>query len=76
MFKLFLSGFAIVFLGMILMFASSLMSGIGDTSGAAIVFIGPIPIGLGYGRLGLQLFVLAIIIAVVAFAMFWLMRRK
>lgn len=76
MFKIFLSGFAIVFLGMILMLAASVTSGVSQTSGAAIVFIGPIPIGFGYGRFGLEVFVLALVLAVVALAFFWVMKRK
>jgi len=76
MFKIFLTGFAIVFLGMIMMMAASVVSGLGQTSGAVIVFIGPIPIGFGYGRFGLEVFALALVMAVVALAFFWVMRRR
>jgi len=75
-FKVFLSGFAIVVLGMILMIAASMMPGAEQTSGAAIILIGPIPIGFGYGRFGLEVFALAILFAAVAFVIFLAMWRR
>lgn len=67
---LFFTGFLIVFIGMALMIASSLLSGTGSVSGGAVIFIGPIPILLGSGPFSLQVFILAIVLTVIGVIFF------
>jgi len=59
--KIFLLGFFLIFIGVAVLIATSLIYGMSDSLGI-IVFIGPIPIILGAGRYSLLAIILAIIL--------------
>jgi uncharacterized membrane protein len=63
--RVMVTGFFIVFVGIVLMVAAALLSGSGGVSGGAVVFIGPIPIILGSGAFSTPLVVLAIVLTVI-----------
>ena len=59
---LILAGFALAFIGALAVFLAVFMGG-GDASGGLVIFIGPIPIVLGFGTQGLPLLAVALTIA-------------
>jgi uncharacterized protein (TIGR00304 family) len=72
--KLILAGFAFLFIGVALIFAGILLSAAsGKTSieGAGIIMIGPVPIMFGSKRLLLPLALLAIVLMLVFYLLFW-----
>lgn len=73
--KLFLLGFALVFVGMIFLIASSILSGNVETTTGIIIFIGPIPIILGSEPYSIFAILLATILAVLG-VVFFLLSRK
>lgn len=75
-FKLFLLGFLLVFVGVIvLIVAAVLQGGQANVSGVVVIFVGPIPIVFGAGPYAPFLLVLAIILTIIGFVLFLLMRR-
>ena len=72
---IFFASFALVFIGVALMIASSIQ-GQGPTSGGAVILIGPIPIILGNGPESDWLILLAAIITTIALATFLLTHKK
>jgi uncharacterized membrane protein len=73
---IFLLSFALVFIGMIVMMIASFTQGQGQTSGGAVILIGPIPIILGGGPESTWLIALAAFITVIALVVFILARKK
>ena len=73
--KLFLLGFVLVFLGMIFLIASSVLSGDVQTTTGIVIFIGPIPIMLGTGPYSIFAVLLAAILTVLGVVFFFLMRK-
>lgn len=73
--KLFLLGFALVFVGMIFLIASSILSGNVETTTGIIIFVGPIPIILGSGPYSIFAILLATILAVLGVVFFLLLRK-
>lgn len=74
--KLFLIGFMLIFIGMILLIAYSAMYGNTQLSIGAIVIIGPLPIILGAGPYSFFAILLAAILMVLAIVFFLLMRKR
>jgi uncharacterized membrane protein len=72
---LFLLAFAAIFIGTLLLALGSLPN-LGSTSGGAVILIGPIPIILGSGPYSFQLIELAVVLTIVAIALFLLVRRR
>ncbi len=56
--------------------ASALLGGDASVSGGAIIFVGPIPIVLGAGPYGFFAVVLAAVLTVIGFVVFFWMRRQ
>ncbi len=67
---LLVTGFFIIFVGVVLMVVAALLSGSGDFSGSAVIFIGPIPIILGSGAFSTPLLVLAILLTIIGLIFF------
>ena len=72
---LFLLAFAIIFIGALLIALGS-MSNLGNTSGGAIILIGPIPIIIGGGPYSLELVELAVVLTIAAIILFLVLRRR
>ena len=72
--KIFLIGFLLAFLGMIILMVAGLMEGVSQSSGI-IVFIGPIPIMLGVGKTSLLAIFLAILLTIIGIVLFFIFRR-
>ena len=72
---LFLLGFAVVIIGIILVVAASLLGG-GSASVSGVIFIGPFPIVFGAGPDAAWLIAISIAISAVMILAFVLMRRK
>jgi len=72
--KIFLIGFLLAFLGMIILMVAGLMEGVSQSSGI-IVFIGPIPIMLGVGKPSLLAIFLAILLTIIGIVLFFIFRR-
>lgn len=73
--KLFLLGFVLIFLGMIFLMASSVLSGDVQTTTGIVVFIGPIPIMLGTGPYSVFSVLIAAILTVLGIVFFFLLRK-
>jgi uncharacterized membrane protein len=74
-FKLFLLSFIMILAGMMLIMLAAALSGTLSTSGGLILFLGPIPIILGFGPYSLWVIAAAAIITIAAILLF-LVRRK
>jgi uncharacterized membrane protein len=74
--KLFLLGFALIFLGMIFLIASSILYGNIQTTTGVVIFVGPIPIILGSGPHSFLAILLATILTILAIIFFLQMRKK
>jgi len=73
--KIFLLGFFLIFIGVAVLIATSLIYGMPDSLGL-IVFIGPIPIILGAGRYSLLAIILAIILTILSIAFFISLQKR
>jgi uncharacterized membrane protein len=73
---IFFASFALVLIGMVVMMIASFTQGQGQTSGGAVILIGPIPIILGSGPESTWLIALAVVITIIALVVFLLTRRK
>ena len=73
--KLFLLGFALIFLGMIFLIASSILYGNVQTTIGIVILVGPIPIILGSGPYSMFAILLATILTILGIV-FFLLRRK
>ena len=74
-FRLLLLGFALIFVGVVILIVASFVLG-GQTNGAVIIFIGPFPIVFGSGPSAAWLILIGVIIAAISIAMFIIMNRK
>jgi len=74
--NMFLIGLLLMFAGVIVLVVSALLGGNGTVSGGAIIFVGPIPIVLGAGPHAFLAVVLAAVLTVIGFAVFFWMRRQ
>jgi len=75
-FKLFLLGFALIFVGVIFLIAYSVLSGNAQLSVGTVVIIGPIPIILGAGPYSVFAILLAVILTILAIVFFVLTRKR
>lgn len=73
---LFILGFFIIFVGIIILMVAALLYGEGSVNFGAIIFIGPIPIVVGAGPEATWMILFAIILAVISITMFLILRRK
>ncbi|MGD6933268.1 MAG: TIGR00304 family membrane protein [Candidatus Bathyarchaeia archaeon] len=76
LFNILLLGFALVFIGIIVLVVGAFLSGGGSGSVGGVVFIGPIPIVFGAGPDSNWLIIISIIIAVVMFTLFFIYSRR
>jgi uncharacterized membrane protein len=72
---LFVVGFFIAFLGIIILAVAALVPG-GSASYGGVIFVGPIPIVFGAGPQATWLILFAIVLAVLTVVIFVLMRRR
>lgn len=75
-FKLFLFGFLLVFLGVVVLIVAALFGGGVEASGAVILFVGPVPIILGAGPYSFFAILLAVVLTVIGFVVFVWTRKK
>ena len=73
---LLVSGFILMFAGIIILIAASALQGNIDISGGGIVFIGPIPIIFGAGLNAFLAILLAAILTIIWFLVFFWLRKK
>jgi len=73
--KLFLLGFFLMFVGIIVLVVAALSQGNVDFSGVVAVFVGPVPIILAAGPYAPFLIVLAVVLTIIGFVVFFLMQR-
>ena len=74
--KLLLFGFLLMFVGVLVIFASALLSGDANVSGGVIIFVGPIPIIVGAGADAFLAIVLAAVLTIIGLVVFFWMRRQ
>ncbi len=73
---LLISGFILMFAGIIIIVAAAVFQGNGNVSGGGIVFIGPVPIIFGAGPNAFLAILLAAILTIIGFIGFFWWRRK
>lgn len=73
--KIFFLGFLLIFIGMIILIAAAVLSGLKDSFGL-IFLIGPIPIIFGAGQFSLPLIILAIALTILCIIVFILLSRR
>jgi len=71
-FKLFMIGFFVIFIGIMLVMAASLLLPGSNVSGGGIFLIGPITIVFGYGQYSILIIAFALILTIVGVAFFFL----
>ena len=74
--RLLLAGFFLMFAGIVVLLASALFGGEADVSGGAIIFVGPVPIILGAGPDAFLAIILAAVLTVIGFIVFFWMRKQ
>jgi len=72
---LFLAGFVLMFTGVVALFATSALQGNVDINVGGVVFIGPVPIIFGAGTHAYLAIVLAVVLTIIGFIVFFLMRK-
>ena len=75
-FKVFMIGFFVIFVGIILIMAASLLSPGSNVSGGGIFLVGPIPIVFGYGQYSVWAIAFAVILTIVAIVFFFLSWKR
>jgi uncharacterized membrane protein len=73
--KIFIIGFMLMFIGMIILFLAALLAGLKE-SFSFIFLIGPIPIIFGSGQYSLPLIVLATVLTIICLAAFIFLSRR
>ncbi len=68
-------GLGVVIIGIIIIAVASVLGG-GSGSVGGVIFIGPFPIVFGAGPDAVWLIIVSIIVAVLMFVLFFLMRRR
>jgi len=74
-FKLFLLGFLLIFIGMIVVTVTAVLSGAPATIGT-VIFLGPIPIIVGAGPYSLWAIMLAVILTILGVILFLTLRKR
>jgi len=75
-FKLFIIGFFVIFVGIMLIMIASLLSPGSNVSGGGVFLIGPIPIVFGYGQYSAWMIAFAVILTIVAAVFFFLSWKR
>jgi len=75
-FKVFMIGFFVIFVGIMLIMVASLLSPESNVSGGGIFLIGPIPIVFGYGQYSFWTIAFAVILTIVAVVFFFLSWKR
>jgi len=73
---LLISGFILMFAGIIILIATAAFQGNMNISGGGTIFIGPIPIILGAGPNAFLAIVLAAALTIIGFLVFFWLRKK
>ncbi|NWF87258.1 DUF131 domain-containing protein [Candidatus Bathyarchaeota archaeon] len=73
---LFLVGFVMIFIGIIILMIAALFYGEGTINFGGIIFTGPFPIVIGVGSDAVLTVLFAIILAVLSVIIFLIMRRE
>lgn len=73
--KVFLVGFFLVFIGVVILMIATLIYGLPDSVGL-IVFIGPIPIILGAGEYSFLAIMLAVVLTILSIILFMVLRKQ
>jgi uncharacterized membrane protein len=73
---LFMAGFALVFIGVLILIVASAFGGNSSASAGIVIFIGPFPIVLGAGPDAAWLILISVILAAISLVLFLVMRRK
>jgi uncharacterized membrane protein len=76
LFLLLISGFALVFVGIMVILVASVFYGGGSVSGGVVIFIGPFPIVVGAGPDVSVIILVSVILAVLSVVMFLAMNRR
>jgi uncharacterized membrane protein len=76
LFLLLILGFAMVFIGVIVIVVASVLYGSGAASVGAVIFIGPFPIIVGAGPDMTFLIVVGVVLAVLSVVVLLIMRRR
>ena len=77
--RLLFLGFILMFIGIVALIAAAFLqgqSGQSSVSGAVVIFVGPIPVILGVGPYSFYTILLAVVLTIVGFVAFFLMRRQ
>jgi uncharacterized membrane protein len=74
--KLFFLGFLLTFIGFIVLIISTVLQENSSVTGGLIIFVGPIPIILGSGPYAVFAILLAVILTIIGFIMFFLSRKQ
>jgi uncharacterized membrane protein len=74
--KLFFVGFLLTFIGFIVLIISTVLQENSSVSGGLIIFVGPIPIILGSGSYAVFAILLAVILTIIGFIMFFVLRKQ
>ncbi len=69
-------GFAIIVVGIVLVFLAVALGGGGSGSVGGVIFIGPFPIVFGAGPDAMWLIVVGLVLAVLMFVLFFVLRRR
>jgi len=67
-------GMILILAGFIMLFIETLNAGM-QTSGAAVIFIGPIPIAYAWGEAGIPLLIVSLLMLMLIIVIFYLMSR-
>jgi len=73
--RLFLLGFFLMFVGVVFLIVAAALQGDTSVSGGLLVFIGPFPIILGAGPHAFLAVLLAVILTIVGFVVFFWLRK-
>jgi uncharacterized membrane protein len=74
--QLFFVGFFLAFIGFVVLIIATALQGNLSVSEGLIIFIGPIPIILGSGPYSVFAILLAVILTVIGFIVFFLLRKQ
>jgi uncharacterized membrane protein len=76
LFLLLISGFVLVFVGIVVILVASVFYGGGSVNGGVVIFIGPFPIVVGAGPDVSVIVLVSVILAVLSVVVFLVMNRK
>jgi uncharacterized membrane protein len=74
--KMFISGFLLMLLGLIIIIIAAFLRGNFTISGGAVIIVGPIPVILGAGPYSVLAVLSATILTIISLIVFFWLRRK